>query len=274
MNTVSQRYRSPAFTLVELLVVISIISLLTALLLPALSTARAKVRSTQCVGNLRQLQVGYLIYVHDHDGKFMPNTSRGIRLIQQGASPSWTLGNPKWDTNTDNIKAGLLFPYVKVTSLYSCPSDLSRTVRRASALPRTRSYSLNGYFTPDLTGKGLKVNPTYIAKFKQKLSDLHTPGPDQVFGFLDEDEQSIDDGMFATHDPKHWFNQNATSDLNSWMEMPSDRHNQGCTLSFLDGRVERWHWKAPKIFRDYDQPPADAADREDLLRLQAALPNL
>lgn len=274
MSNLSRPFRFSAFTLVELMTVIGVISILTALLLPALSTARAKVRSSRCVANLKQLQLGYLSYVHDHDDKFMPNRSRGLQLIQQGAAPSWVLGNPKWDMTTSNIVAGLLFPYIKLASPYTCPSDLSRTVKRASTLPRTRSYSLNGYFSPDIIGKGLNVGQTYIPKFKQKLSELHIPGPDKVFGFLDENEQSIDDGLFATHDPQHWFEADATPDLNSWMEMPADRHSRGCTLSFLDSHVESWRWKAPKPFRDYEQPPADEKDREDLMRLQAALPNL
>jgi prepilin-type N-terminal cleavage/methylation domain-containing protein/prepilin-type processing-associated H-X9-DG protein len=261
-----------AFTLVELLISVAIIALLAGLLLPAVSKAKAKVRSIRCVANLNQLQFAALSYAHDHDERFIPNTSRSIRLIQQGTAPSWVLGNPKWDTNTANLKGGLLFPYVNETALYRCPSDDSQTASRASRIARNRSYSLNGWLYADIVGKGLNVHPQYRPGFKSRLGDIHAPAPVQVFGFIDENEQSIDDGVFASHDPVHWSDPNASPDLTSWMELPSDRHNRGCILSFLDGHVEPWRWEAPKIFHDYDQPPADAADKKDLQRLQAALP--
>src|SRR2546426_12410132 len=64
------RKAEKGFTLVELLVVIAIIGLLAALLLPALSLAKARARSTTCKNHLRQMGIALQMYVHDHENKY------------------------------------------------------------------------------------------------------------------------------------------------------------------------------------------------------------
>ncbi|MHC4871760.1 MAG: type II secretion system protein [Planctomycetota bacterium] len=61
---------SRAFTLVELLVVIAIISILAGMLLPALENAIGSARTISCVGNLKQLSLANLNYVHDNNDWF------------------------------------------------------------------------------------------------------------------------------------------------------------------------------------------------------------
>src|SRR5438046_10307066 len=107
------RKHDPAFTLIELLVVIAIIAILAAMLLPALSRAKSAGQSASCISNLKQLQVGYLMYANDNNdlqppNKAGPDPSGGARNLVG----SWVVGNAKMETNTANIESGVIFRHV------------------------------------------------------------------------------------------------------------------------------------------------------------------
>jgi len=99
-----------AFTLIELLGVMAIIGVLTALLLPALSKASERARVTACRSNLQQLGVALRMYLDDHGNRFptMQNRARGTNGVV---------------TNSPDL---VLAPQVGVSRVWLCPSDRQR----------------------------------------------------------------------------------------------------------------------------------------------------
>ena len=122
----------PAFTLVELLVVSTIIATLAALLLPALGTAKDRAQASACASNLKQTGTGFATFLGDHNGFFPYISSECIPVAKPGVAPCTGAGG--LGTNGINACASYVGPpcndglpqYLVSDGNWnpSCPNDL------------------------------------------------------------------------------------------------------------------------------------------------------
>ena len=114
-----------AFTLVELLVVISIIAVLMGLLLPAVQAAREAGRRTQCANN--QYQMAFAAIRHNDSNGFVPGWRNPLVItVSSTLSPSWTVMILPFMERTDIYKSwasGVTPPPAPYVSFFSCPSS-------------------------------------------------------------------------------------------------------------------------------------------------------
>jgi prepilin-type N-terminal cleavage/methylation domain-containing protein/prepilin-type processing-associated H-X9-DG protein len=249
------------FTVIELTAVVAIITVLVSLLTSALNQTKKQAMRISCLDNLKQLNLAWQMYSEDFDGALPLNqTASGFvhhRIPQlNSSSNSWVAGNPRFDASTDNIRRGTLFPYMRAVTPYRCAMDDSRVERHPDIL-RTRSYSMNAFLGGDEA-----MNPA------MRFAELRRPS--STFVFIEEHQNSRWESSFVVVPA---YKPGFAGNNGSWVSTPSDRHEQGCNLTFADGHIEYWRWYAPKTERDSMMSTSAGKHRDarDLSKLQAVV---
>ncbi len=240
-----------AFTLIELLVVIAIISLLFAIIVPALNAAKKKAATTVCLSNTKNLSLGWYMYMGENDGRIMSSedeptgTERRLgfeRFVGWCGIPRNAVGAALGNTQTDppvtdedeirGIKAGVLYPYLKEHRPYHCPAD---NIRK-SIYDRTNVFVT--YSIPKcLYGYPDETHANYNLQIR-RFNEITAPSTRYVFVETAETRNWNSGHHFVMAAPEYT---NLTTW--GWWGPIAINHGDSSVLGFCDGHSEVRKWR-------------------------------
>lgn len=240
--------KTRAFTLIELLVVIAIISILFAVIVPALNAAKKKAATTVCLSNTKNLSLGWFMYTGENDGRVMSSedeaagTERsgkfvgwcGVARTVNGAAMTNTQTNPPVTDEDEirGIKQGALYSYVKEPRTYHCPAD---NVRK-SIYDNTRVFV--SYSIPRcLYGIVNESDSLYKLQIR-RINEITAPSTRYVF---------VESGETRNWNSGHHFVMAAPeyTKLNTWgwWGPMAINHGDSSVLGYCDGHSETRRWR-------------------------------
>ena len=208
--------RRKGFTLIELLVVIAVIAVLMAILMPALQSAREQGKRACCLSNLKQLQLAWIMYADDNDGKIV-NGNANYDL--PGENP-WAWIPDRNASSADAQKTfarGALYPCASSPKIFKCPTGI-----RGEWATYAIVDAMNGHDWGGVLPKGVYIEHRSEIRYHSKRI---------VF---------IDEGRLT---PGSWT---VYYDEPRWWDAVPARHGLGTTFSFVDGHTEFRKWTDPR----------------------------
>jgi len=267
------------FTLIELLVVVAIITILAALLLPALARGKEQARRIRCLSNQHQLYLACLTYAGDHADTLPANGAcdggaplrPGMKLWVHGGSHGYGPGFIDPNCFLDPGKAAFA-PYLRALAVYRCPSDHYFTDYQTPPGEHTRetlrSYSMNCYIG-QVESIASYLSPRHVVF--RKTTDFAQIAPAGAFLFMEVNPANICFPAFVVR-PQGF-------EVDGFFHYPAGTHTRGGTMAWVDGHAERHRWTDPRTLR-YQAPPGiiahwfDSARNPDLnwLRERTTVP--